>query len=48
MEKLSKSESGIELVGNPSYEPFHERFENRLCGWAVTFDINVKNEMTVC
>jgi hypothetical protein len=48
MEKLSRAESGIELIGNPVFEPFHERFENNLAGWAVTFDINVKNEMTVC
>ena len=48
MEKLSRAESGIELIGNPTFEPFHERFENNLAGWAVTFDINVKNEMTVC
>ncbi len=48
MEKLSRAESGIELIGNPTFEPFHERFENNLAGWAVTFDINVQNEMTVC
>lgn len=48
MEKLSRAESGIELIGNPTFDPFHERFENNLAGWAVTFDINVKNEMTVC
>ena len=48
MEKLSRAESGIELIGNPTFDPFHERFENNLAGWAVTFDINVQNEMTVC
>ena len=46
--RVSRAESGIELIGNPTFEPFHERFENNLAGWAVTFDINVKNEMTVC
>ena len=29
-------------------EPFTERFENRLAGWAVTFTINTKTEMTIC
>lgn len=38
----------FELTGNPTYEPFTERFENDLAGWAVTFDILVRNNMTVC
>lgn len=37
-----------ELSGNPTYDPFTERFENDLAGWAVTFDIVVKNDMTIC
>ena len=37
-----------ELTGNPNFEPFTERFENDLAGWALTFDVVVKNNMTVC
>jgi hypothetical protein len=38
----------FELTGNPTYEPFTERFENDLAGWAITFDVLVRNEVTVC
>lgn len=37
-----------ELTGNPSFEPFTERFENDLAGWAVTFDVLVRNDMSIC
>ena len=37
-----------ELTGSPSFEPFTERFENDLAGWAVTFDVLVRNNMTIC
>jgi hypothetical protein len=37
-----------ELTGSPAFEPFTERFENDLAGWALTFDVLVKNDMTVC
>ena len=37
-----------ELTGSPSFEPFTERFENDLAGWAVTFDVLVRNDMTIC
>lgn len=37
-----------ELTGNPSFEPFTERFENDLAGWAVTFDVLVRNDVTIC
>lgn len=37
-----------ELTGNPTYEPFTERFENDLAGWAVTFDVLVRNNITIC
>ena len=36
------------LLGDPSFEPFTERFENYLAGWTVTFDITTPNTMTVC
>lgn len=37
-----------ELTGNPNFEPFTERFENDLAGWALTFDVVVRNNMTIC
>lgn len=39
--------SGI-IDGNPTLEPFIERFENNLAGWTMTFDYLIGNEMTVC
>ena len=37
-----------ELTGQPTYEPFTERFENDLAGWAVTFDVLVRNDINIC
>jgi hypothetical protein len=37
-----------ELTGNPSFEPFTERFENDLAGWALSFDVLVRNDVTIC
>lgn len=34
--------------GNPTCEPFTERFENLLAGWAMTFDVMIPNDMTIC
>jgi len=36
------------IDGDPTIEPFTERFENYLAGWAVTFDILIPNDMTIC
>jgi hypothetical protein len=38
----------FELSGQPSFEPFTERFENDLAGWSLTFDIVSKNDITIC
>lgn len=35
-----------QLEGSPTIEPFVDRFENRLAGWAVTFDVTILNDMT--
>ena len=35
-----------QLEGEPNIEPFVDRFENRLAGWAVTFDVVVINDMS--
>lgn len=29
-------------------EPFVDRFENKLAGWAATFDVVIQNDMTIC
>ena len=37
-----------QLVGNPSCEPFTDRFENLLAGWVCTFDVQIKNDINIC
>jgi len=38
----------FELTGSPTCEPFVDRFENKIAGWTVTFDIQIANTMTIC
>lgn len=38
----------IMIDGMPNLEPFTDRFENKLAGWAMTFDVIMMSEMTVC
>lgn len=42
------NDEGYELNGTPNCEPFVDRFENKIAGWTVTFDVMVANEMTSC
>jgi hypothetical protein len=37
-----------ELIGNPSVEFFTDRFENKIAGVTVTFDMVIQNTMTKC
>ena len=37
-----------QLDGDPSCEPFYERFENQLAGWACTMDILIENNVSNC
>jgi len=37
-----------QVEGSVSCEPFVDRFENKLAGWAATLDIVVQNDMTIC
>jgi len=50
--KLMKSGSiwdqKVQIEEAVTLEPFAERFENNLAGWAMTFDLVVPNEMTIC
>jgi hypothetical protein len=50
--KLMKSgyiwDQKVQVEDNATLEPFAERFENNLAGWAMTFDVTVPNTMSVC
>ena len=37
-----------QLDGDATLEPFYERFYNRLAGWSATFNVFVKNDITIC
>ena len=38
----------FQLVGDPTLEPFYERFENRLAGFAATMDVIIHNDIDIC
>jgi hypothetical protein len=38
----------IMMDGDATLEPFTDRFENKLAGWAMTFDVIMPSDMTVC
>lgn len=38
----------VQIDGDPLCEPFTDRFENKVAGWTLTFDIIVPNNMTIC
>ena len=37
-----------QLDGNPSLEPFMDRFENQLAGWSASMDILIYNDIYIC
>ncbi|QDP46167.1 MAG: hypothetical protein Unbinned306contig1002_29 [Prokaryotic dsDNA virus sp.] len=37
-----------QLEGDPSLEPFFDRFENQLAGFTATMDIIIYNDITIC
>lgn len=37
-----------QLDGSPNFEPFYDRFENEVAGWALTFDVLIPNEIDIC
>jgi len=37
-----------QLDGSPSFEPFYDRFENEMAGWALTFDVLIPNDISIC
>lgn len=38
----------FQVDGSPTCEPFTERFENKLCGFTMTLDVLIPNDMTIC
>ena len=38
----------FQLQGDATLEPFYERFDNRLAGFAATMDIAIHNDITIC
>jgi len=37
-----------QLDGTPSFEPFYDRFENEMAGWALSFDVLIPNDISIC
>jgi len=37
-----------QILENPSYEFFRDRFENKVAGCTTTFDVVIPNDMTIC
>ena len=48
LQKADAYRDQFEIVGDANCEPFTERFENMLAGWAITFTINTNTDMTYC
>lgn len=40
--------SQVLIQSDPNAEPFVDKFENKIAGWTLTFDIIVPNDMTIC
>lgn len=38
----------IQVEGQPTCQPFTERFENNLAGWTMSFDVSVPTNMSIC
>lgn len=38
----------IQVTTQPNAEPFVDRFENKIAGWTLTFDVTIPNDMTLC
>lgn len=38
----------IQILSAPNAEPFIDRFENKVAGWTLTFDVIIPNDMTIC
>ena len=38
----------VQMIDEPTCEPFTERFENYMAGWTMTFEVSIPNDMTIC
>ena len=38
----------VQVSGDPNAEPFVDRFENKIAGWTLSFDLVIPNEMSIC
>jgi len=48
LRKGNLHQNRYQLDGNPSCEPFYDRFENLLAGWSASIDILIWNDITIC
>ena len=37
-----------QLEGSPTIEAFFDRFENKVAGWTLSFDVLIPNDITIC
>tara|TARA_R100000742_G_C4276418_1_gene97469 strand:+ start:1414 stop:1884 length:471 start_codon:yes stop_codon:yes gene_type:complete len=37
-----------QLDGNPTLDPFYDRFENQLAGWSASIDVLIYNDIYIC
>ena len=50
-QKLRKGDLRDELYaldGNPSFEAFYDRFESKIAGWSMSFDMLIPNNVDIC
>ena len=38
----------LQLIGQPTAQPFKDRFENELAGWGATIEVAMPNETSIC
>ena len=48
LRKGSLHNDKYQLDGDATLEPFYDRFENRLAGFAATFNVFVRNDIDIC
>jgi len=46
--RRNRFENEFELIGEPSLEPFTDRFPQQVAGWVLTFDIAIANDVYLC
>ncbi len=46
--RRNRFDNGFDLVGDPTLEPFTDRFPQQVAGWVLTFDIAIANDVYLC